>query len=460
MRVLQIITVLFWTTVSAPAVFAGTFEDAVQAYLARDYAKAVQGFRNAHLQGDARANGYLGRMYLTGTFLEKNTSKGLSMMQASATADASGESAYWLAIAHISGWGNLEQDYETALPLLKTSVARSYPSAYWSLGRYYMSGRAGLPKDIDRAMGLYWQGEQLGDQTARHELANLLSSEKSEDGVEMNPAKAIELYKKYIEVERAAGRTDMLWVSESRIEMMQERLAKDAVRYVDRPAYPYKGKLPNCDRASAYWTNCYGMRAVAWDDGGSRYEGEWLNNEHHGQGALISADGWTYLGGFENGRRKGRADFTWPDGSRYVGGWDGIGMHGFGRQYNPSGQLIYEGEYRKGKRWSAAHQKAAKESEVQQLCEAAFRRKYEFTETDQYGNRTEQKFERMHYGYLLEGQQSAYRGYGGHPTLVYAMVMFKNGWIITGKPQGYCVIRKGTYLKSNDLIDVEIKVTR
>lgn len=450
----------FLGVVLAHSVNAGTYENAVEAYLARDYPQAVQGFNNARLQGDARANSYLGRMYLTGTFLKKDTSKGLSMMQAAAKSDDTGESAYWLAIAYISSWGDLTQDYEAALPLLQKAVQDEYPNAFWSLGRYYMQGRAGLPKDIDRAVKLYWKAERLGHQAARNELANLLSTKKSEDGVAMDPATAIKLYKKHIEVERAAGRTDLIWVSESRIEMMQEQMAKDAVRYVDEPQFPYTGNLPTCETASDYWSECYGMRAVEWDDGGSRYEGEWLNNKHHGDGALISAEGWIYRGEFKAGLRKGRAEFTWADGSRYIGGWEGFGMHGFGRLYNPSGQLVYEGEYRKGKRWSAAHQKADKERQAQEKCEAAFRRKYEFVETDKYGNRTDQKFERMHYGYLLEGQQSAFRGYGGHPTLVYAMVMLKNGWIIQGKPQGYCVIRQGTYLKSNDLIDVEIKVSR
>lgn len=435
-------------------VLAETFEKALEHFINRQYAKAAEGFQTLSDEGEPLSKSYLGRMYLLGLHFSADSDKGDELMFAATEEDRTGESDYWYAQSWMGGWGDQEPSPDLALLFYEEAAKKGFPRAFFSLGRAYLEGEH-VEKDIALARQYMEKGERLGSNGARLDLANLLSSDEE---LPPEPETAIRLYKKYMEVERAAGRTDLLWVSEERIKMMEALIEKNAVRFVTEPQFPYTGELPACDPGKEFWTDCYGIRAVEWDDGGSRYEGEWKDNQHHGKGAIISAQGWIYRGDMEMGLRKGQAEFIWEDGSRYVGGWKGIGMHGFGKMYNPKGELVYEGEYKDAKRWSAEDQHAALEKEAQAICETAFRRKYEFSETDKYGNRTEQRFEHMHYGYMIDGDQSAYRGYGGHPTLVYALVMFKNGWIIRGKPEGYCVFRRGTYLKTNELIDVEIKV--
>ena len=199
------------------------------------------------------------------------------------------------------------------------------------------------------------------------------------------------------------------------------------------------------------------MRADERDSKGARYEGEWKDNVHHGRGVYVHADGWVYNGDFVEGTWTGQGKFTWPDGSKYEGGWKNRRQHGQGSSYNPEGHLLYRGEYKEDERWSAAHQHAAKEEAAQEICIREFKRNYEFSETDKYGNRTVQAIERLQYSHLLENEHSRFKWYGGHPALVFVGLMTQNGVYMRGQIEGYCIFRKGTYLTTNDLIDVEMK---
>ena len=43
---------------------------------------------------------------------------------------------------------------------------------------------------------------------------------------------------------------------------------------------------------------------------GFKYEGEWLNDEEHGQGTLQYPDGCSYEGQWQSGRKSGEGTFT------------------------------------------------------------------------------------------------------------------------------------------------------
>lgn len=105
----------------------------------------------------------------------------------------------------------------------------------------------------------------------------------------------------------------------------------------------------------------------------------------------------------------------------------------------------------------AAQENSLKEVVAQKKCMQEFRHKYEYSSTDKYGNTTRQRFERLLFSYKLADHQTSYFGYGNHSVLSFVMIMFKNGSMVSGKLQGYCVIRRGTYLNGNQIIDVEIK---
>jgi hypothetical protein len=57
---------------------------------------------------------------------------------------------------------------------------------------------------------------------------------------------------------------------------------------------------------------------MTWADG-KKYEGEWRDDERHGQGTMTWADGTKYSGGFRDDKFHGFGTVTRPDGSEFSG---------------------------------------------------------------------------------------------------------------------------------------------
>lgn len=69
-----------------------------------------------------------------------------------------------------------------------------------------------------------------------------------------------------------------------------------------------------------------------------------------GYGTYYYKSGDSYTGNFLNGKRHGSGTYNWADGSYYTGGFRSGLFHGFGKSYNSSGQLRYDGEHKNDKR--------------------------------------------------------------------------------------------------------------
>jgi hypothetical protein len=52
-----------------------------------------------------------------------------------------------------------------------------------------------------------------------------------------------------------------------------------------------------------------------------KYEGEWLDNQPHGQGKITYADNTVYGGEWWRGLPHGQGYMRWPNGSRFTGSW-------------------------------------------------------------------------------------------------------------------------------------------
>jgi hypothetical protein len=50
---------------------------------------------------------------------------------------------------------------------------------------------------------------------------------------------------------------------------------------------------------------------LIWTTKNSKYEGEWLNGQQHGEGTFTYEDGSTYKGRWVNNMRDGRGTMTW-----------------------------------------------------------------------------------------------------------------------------------------------------
>ena len=82
---------------------------------------------------------------------------------------------------------------------------------------------------------------------------------------------------------------------------------------------------------------------VALLNTGSRYKGEWLDNQRHGEGAFYWADGEYYVGNYSSDKRNGLGTYYWPNGEKYVGQWKDDKRNGAGTFYGKDGEIVTEG---------------------------------------------------------------------------------------------------------------------
>merc|ERR1712187_437415 len=72
--------------------------------------------------------------------------------------------------------------------------------------------------------------------------------------------------------------------------------------------------------------------------GGSSYEGQFIQNEFHGRGGFIWADGRRYVGAWRHNMMHGEGFFSWTDGRIYFGSYVDDKKHGLGRFAWPDGR--------------------------------------------------------------------------------------------------------------------------
>lgn len=78
------------------------------------------------------------------------------------------------------------------------------------------------------------------------------------------------------------------------------------------------------------------------------YDGAWANDEFHGEGVFVSADGAQYTGSLDAGAFHGaRGSYRFPDGATYEGAWFRNAMHGPGHYVSPDG-VLFAGEFHHG----------------------------------------------------------------------------------------------------------------
>ena len=73
--------------------------------------------------------------------------------------------------------------------------------------------------------------------------------------------------------------------------------------------------LPPCPEKGVR-NNCLGTYK---SDDGSKYVGEWKDDQSHGQGTKTYANGDKYVGEFQNGKAKGKGAYTYANGDKTLG---------------------------------------------------------------------------------------------------------------------------------------------
>eukprot|EP00331_Platyophrya_macrostoma_P016829 CAMPEP_0176466106 /NCGR_PEP_ID=MMETSP0127-20121128/37690_1 /TAXON_ID=938130 /ORGANISM="Platyophrya macrostoma, Strain WH" /LENGTH=328 /DNA_ID=CAMNT_0017859201 /DNA_START=25 /DNA_END=1012 /DNA_ORIENTATION=- len=94
--------------------------------------------------------------------------------------------------------------------------------------------------------------------------------------------------------------------------------------------------------------NIDGHGVYEWADG-RRFEGEWKDNKMEGRGIFTWPDGREYHGDYVDDKKEGNGTFRWPDGRSYEGQWKNGKQHGEGIERDGKGNTI-QGRWVEGKR--------------------------------------------------------------------------------------------------------------
>lgn len=93
----------------------------------------------------------------------------------------------------------------------------------------------------------------------------------------------------------------------------------------------------------------HGKGKYKWKSG-LVYEGDWVNGDITGRGKYIWANGDVYEGDVVSGKMTGKGTYIWTNGTKYIGDWKDDNKHGIGEVYNSAGVLIFNGEFKDGKK--------------------------------------------------------------------------------------------------------------
>ena len=116
------------------------------------------------------------------------------------------------------------------------------------------------------------------------------------------------------------------------------------------------------------WTNCKGsyktetkhtysglfrdgkiIKGISIYPGGSKYVGEFKNDEPHGYGTFVWTNGDKYYGQWKDGKSYGDGTKIWKNGRKYLGKFKNDKLHGKGTLFYTDGKK-YTGEFLNGKR--------------------------------------------------------------------------------------------------------------
>jgi TPR repeat protein len=141
--------------------------------VAKDEKKAFEWYTKSAEQGDAFAQGGLGRCYANGTGVHKDEKEAVKWYTKSAEqADSYGQRL--LAWCYANGKG-VTQDYKEAVKWLTKSAEQGNALAQGSLGWCYANGK-GVTKDEKEAVKWYTKSAETGDVYAQNNLSWVLST--------------------------------------------------------------------------------------------------------------------------------------------------------------------------------------------------------------------------------------------------------------------------------------------
>ncbi len=148
--------------------FANTFEEGKQAYLKKDYSRAIEILKPLAENGNAKAQITMGIMYDYGHGVPKDSAESIKWYRMAAE---QGEPLVQLdlGIKYFQGQG-VAQNYQEAGKWWEMSANAGVADSQFNLGLMYYRG-IGFEKDFDKASSLFEQAAEQGHANAQYSLA-------------------------------------------------------------------------------------------------------------------------------------------------------------------------------------------------------------------------------------------------------------------------------------------------
>jgi TPR repeat protein len=156
----------------------------------QNYAEAARWYTIAAEAGSAKARNRLARMYASGLGVEKDPERAFEMFS-NAAESAVPQYVFDLAVAHETGIGT-ERDPERAARLYEAAAIGGLDDATANLALLYYEGR-GVERDLEKARQLLSQAAEAGVAKAQNNLGLMYTRG---DGVEQDYAVAAEWFRK------------------------------------------------------------------------------------------------------------------------------------------------------------------------------------------------------------------------------------------------------------------------
>lgn len=127
------------------------------------YGEGVEYFRKSARMGGEEAYYALGRCYLDGLGVQKDTLEGMRLIM-KAVSEAYAEAQYFLALCHYYGL-YVDIDKELTVKYLKYASRQKHPDAQCALGVCYMNGE-GVEKNVRKAYKCFIKAKKNGSTKA------------------------------------------------------------------------------------------------------------------------------------------------------------------------------------------------------------------------------------------------------------------------------------------------------
>lgn len=171
-----LLTLLFSISLWASDFANELYEIANNAYVQKDYKKAIYYYKEAAKEKNVSAMVKLGVLYYKGEFVKQGYASAYKYFKEAST-HGNTKAIYYMGVLH-SNKKSIYYDLKKAYDIFSSLETSQYAPALNRLGMFYTFGLAGIDKDYKKAVKLYEIASKQGLETAHCNLAYMYASGK------------------------------------------------------------------------------------------------------------------------------------------------------------------------------------------------------------------------------------------------------------------------------------------